>query len=182
MHEDGTSCFFTGRPADVGVHRYYVHGMCNPIKAVVLTNECPGCNTMLASIRSAKEHANRSWKNGCCTDHKVSRPYSYAIDAIPYPGSFTCLLCKEELEGEDAIKAHMQDHFRVLLMDHKVSPQVGGAGVAGETGGDLTGEVSADVVVGGSTASSAGRASRRRRGQADDKQRKMTDFFARGVT
>ena len=41
--EDGTVCPFAGRPADVGVHKYYAHGKCNPIKAIVLTNECPGC-------------------------------------------------------------------------------------------------------------------------------------------
>ena len=41
--EDGTVCPFIGSPAGVGVHKYYAHGKCNPIKAIVLTNECPGC-------------------------------------------------------------------------------------------------------------------------------------------
>ena len=61
--EDGAPCPFVGGPAALGVHKFYHHGQCNPVKALVITNQCPRCEEWLASIRSAKEHANRSWKH-----------------------------------------------------------------------------------------------------------------------
>ena len=39
---DGSRCTYRGRPALVGKHRYHAHGRCNPIKAITMTNECPG--------------------------------------------------------------------------------------------------------------------------------------------
>ena len=42
--DNGDECPFVGKRAAVGVHKYYEHGKCNPIKAVVVTNECPECS------------------------------------------------------------------------------------------------------------------------------------------
>ena len=39
--EDGAPCQFVGGPAALGVHKFYHHGQCNPIKATVLMNQCP---------------------------------------------------------------------------------------------------------------------------------------------
>ena len=95
--EDGMICEFTGTPAVVGVHKYYCHGKCNPIKATVVTNECPGCREVFSSMKSAKEHAHRSWKQGRCPVFRGSRPYSFAIEK-QHVSDITCKICKEHLE------------------------------------------------------------------------------------
>ena len=73
--EDGEVCTFTGTPAQVGKHRYDCHGQCNPIKAVTVTNQCPGCLEKFKTLRSAKEHAARAMKLGRCPlSTRASRP------------------------------------------------------------------------------------------------------------
>ena len=113
--EDGTACLFVGRPADVGVHKYYKHGKCNPIKAIVVSNVCPGCNITLASLKSAKEHANRSWKRGICTERNVSRPYSHLYEVQNPTLPLTCNLCKTLLTTLDEVQIHMRTHFQTLV-------------------------------------------------------------------
>ena len=112
--EDGTPCAFVGRPADVGVHKYYHHGKCNPMKAIIVSNVCPGCDLSLASIKSAKEHANRTWKNGVCSRHKISRPYSHTYETIIPQLPLTCNLCKAILTTQFEVSRHMRSHFRNL--------------------------------------------------------------------
>ena len=112
--EDGQVCQFTGRPADVGVHKYYVHKKCNPIKATVLTNACPGCGEILASTRSAKEHAHRSWKQGKCARGKVSRPYSFSIEQA-FVENINCPICQVYLETRQDVTQHMRMHFLALV-------------------------------------------------------------------
>ena len=73
-HEDaeGIACDFTGTPAEVGVHKYYCHGIGNPAKALVFSNECPGCRKLFANVRSAKGHARRALARKQCGTHRVS--------------------------------------------------------------------------------------------------------------
>ena len=70
----GCQCDFVGKPADLGVHRYYKHGLCNPAKAVTLTNRCPGCDNLMLTVPSAKEHARRALKAGKCPTGR-KQPY-----------------------------------------------------------------------------------------------------------
>ena len=79
----------------------------------------------MGSVRSAKEHANRSWKDGGCTTKEVSRPYSHELKPSEYPSTFTCILCKEELHGSNAVKEHMQQHFRALLAQRRTGDACG---------------------------------------------------------
>ena len=82
--EDGVPCGFVGTRATLGVHRYYHHGKCNPAKALVLTNQCPGCEGVHRTLRSAKEHASRSLKLGRCSRREAAKTYgsTYAIEQI----------------------------------------------------------------------------------------------------
>ena len=97
--DDGSSCTFTGRPAEVGLHKYYVHGMCNPIKAITLTNVCPGCGEMFKTLRSTREHTQRSLKNGRCATKKIARPYLFENEPLEYDDVVGCRLRGEHVEG-----------------------------------------------------------------------------------
>ena len=112
---DGTPCDFVGTPAQVGVHKYYHHGLCNPIKATVVSRECPGCGTLFADKKSAKEHAHRSWKDGFCTTKKVSRPYAWTLQPDLPPTPYDCQICHETLYTDADIRAHMREHFLALV-------------------------------------------------------------------
>ena len=48
--EDGSRCSVAGTLSQLGVHMCYAHGKCNPVKALVLTNQRPGCYVKLASV------------------------------------------------------------------------------------------------------------------------------------
>ena len=121
VNMDGSVCQFQGPPALMGLHRYYDHGMCNPIKATVVNNECPGCGTIFASVKSAKEHANRSWKLGRCPNHRVSRPYSFNLIREPIDSVICCKICKTEVQGNDEIMAHMRNHFHAIITEARAS-------------------------------------------------------------
>ena len=90
--EDGTPCQFKGTLQQLGVHRYYEHKLCNPIEALVLTNQCPGCMNNFTSLKGAKEHANLAWKKGRCPTKKVARPYSF-FDYGRTPGGTCAMSC-----------------------------------------------------------------------------------------
>ena len=119
---EGTLCTYEGTPAQVGVHKFYKHGQGNPMKALVLTNQCPGCYTWLASTRSAKEHANRAWKRGGCPTHQSARPYSFDVQECRIEHTIACNVCKEEITGHDAIMTHMNSHFLELAPPPSAGP------------------------------------------------------------
>ena len=79
--ETGEVCGFVGTAAQVGKHKYHCHGMCNPIKAVTLRYQCPGCLEKFKTVRSAKEHASRALKLGRYpVSSKAARPFLDKIE------------------------------------------------------------------------------------------------------
>ena len=97
--ETGEVCGFVGTAARVGKHKYHCHGMCNPIKAVTLTSQCPGCLGKFKTLRSAKEHASRALKLGRCpVSSKAARPFLDNIEVDKLEERIVCNLCKEELD------------------------------------------------------------------------------------
>ena len=75
----------------------------------------PGCDQVLASVKSCQNHAVRALKNGRCPDtQRVSRPYSFGIERIEYEDECICPLCKQELRGKENIRVHMVQHFQAL--------------------------------------------------------------------
>ena len=86
------------------------------MKAICITNVCPGCDQVLASVKSCQNHAVRAMRNGRCpVSQRVSRPYSFAIERVQYDDECVCKLCKVELKGKSNIRDHMAQHFQALL-------------------------------------------------------------------
>ena len=52
--KDGNLCQFTGTPVSMGQHKWIVHQMCNPAKALMITNECPACRSPFIDLKSAR--------------------------------------------------------------------------------------------------------------------------------
>mgnify|MGYP000299814094 FL=1 len=49
--KDGNTCNFEGTQVAMGQQKWYVHGLCNPAKALVITNECPLCKCVFANLK-----------------------------------------------------------------------------------------------------------------------------------
>ena len=114
--EDGSICSYSGTPAVVGKHKLDAHGICNKIKAIVMTNECPGCGELFRTVRSAKEHAHRAWNTGRCPNsQRAARPYSFDIAKMRYEGVVVCPLCQVELPDHQEAISHFQQDFQELL-------------------------------------------------------------------
>ena len=100
---DGHVCAYEGTPAQVGAHRYKTHGACNPAKALVLTNECPGCRGLYKNQRAAKEHAARSLVLGRCQRSREGRAFYENIEREQLDEA-TCPMCQEVLTGWEKIQ------------------------------------------------------------------------------
>ena len=143
---DGGICQFRGTATQVGMHRWREHGQANPIKALVLTNECPGCRNVFKEVRSAKEHAARAMKQGRCPQsEKAARPFLQDIQVKAIEG-VCCPHCKEELGDHEQAQRHLAVHFRALLCGDPPEEeggvegggggsQPGGGGEVGDSGG-----------------------------------------------
>ena len=113
---NGELCGFSGTPAVVGKHKLDVHGKCNKIEAIVMTNECPGCGELFGSVRAATNHADRAMETGRCPNSKLAaRPYQFDIAKMQYEGVVVCPLCQVELPDHQEAITHFQQHFQELL-------------------------------------------------------------------
>ena len=74
--KDGNACNLPGTQVSLGQHKWAIHGLCNPARALVLTNECPACRDIFANLKSARQHAYNAYKAGKCPDsNKAARPF-----------------------------------------------------------------------------------------------------------
>ena len=116
LHDsEGNACNFQGTLVSLGQHKWYAHGLCNPAKGLVITNECPACRTVFANLKSAKYHAYTAYKVGKCPDgNKAARPFISEI-TVERVDKYQCHICKHYLEGHERIQEHLRGHFEALL-------------------------------------------------------------------
>ncbi len=113
--EEGLPCTFVGRPDILGTHKWKHHGMCNPSKALVLTNECPACKGVVASLLCAKKHANEGHTKGQCpVSSKNPRRFLHELQVTPID-EYTCHICHEFLSGHDEVQDHLGAHLLKLF-------------------------------------------------------------------
>ncbi len=120
--KDGNACSFEGTQVAMGQHKWYVHGLCNPAKALVITNECPLCRCVFANLKSAKQHAYNAYRTGKCPDSmKAARPFLSEL-TVEKVDSYQCHVCKHYLEGHERIQEHLCSHFQTLLSPPQPQP------------------------------------------------------------
>jgi len=124
--KDGNACNFQGTQASMGQHKWVIHGLCNPAKALVITNECPACRNIFANLKSARQHAYNTYKAGKCPDsNKAARPFISEL-TLEKIDKYQCHVCKHYLEGHNRIQEHLRGHFMALLAptpaEHAIPP------------------------------------------------------------
>ena len=111
---DGQVCTFQGTRLQVVTHRRLVHGVRDPVRGMVPTNECPLCGRVYKQSRDAGDHVVRAVGDGCCPPSQVSAKFPAELREVD---EWECPRGCGVIRGHGTIREHAAAHLRDLACE-----------------------------------------------------------------